>query len=126
MLGLVAYFERFPLRARKQADFVLWAKAVRLYVEGGYRAEGLGEIKSALEGGRAYVTRAVESVERVTRREVAERAGVTERAVKRAFSSDTKGISDETRARVMEAAAALGYEGKRQRPSLRLVSEKSA
>lgn len=124
LAGLVAYFEQFPLRARKQADFVLWAKAVRMYVEHGYRAEGLAEIKAMLEAGREFVAAVVEQVERVTRVEVAALAGVSERAVKRAFSTDAASLSDETRARIVEAARTLGYEGKRQRPQrkLRLVS----
>jgi hypothetical protein len=54
LVKLVAYFERFPLRARKQEDFVVWARAVAVYVADGYRSPGLVDLREELIAARRY------------------------------------------------------------------------
>lgn len=56
---LVEYFDRFPLRAKKAADYVLWRRAVLLYCSaGGGRKQGAGDeleaLRDALMGSRRY------------------------------------------------------------------------
>jgi hypothetical protein len=53
---LVAYFDRFPLRAKKGRDFLIWRRIVRLYIARGGTAD-LDErdtLRLALVDGRAY------------------------------------------------------------------------
>lgn len=56
LAGLVAYFDRFPLRAKKRHEYVIWREAVMLYVEEGGKAAGLEELKMRLESARVYRT----------------------------------------------------------------------
>lgn len=51
---LVAYFDRFPLRAKKSRDYILWREAALAYIQrGGYAAE-LPLIREALMELRRY------------------------------------------------------------------------
>ena len=54
LLQLVAYFDRFPLRAKKRHDFAIWRRAVGVYVEQGYLAPELQVLREALASGRVY------------------------------------------------------------------------
>lgn len=54
LAGLVAYFDRFPLRAKKGDDFEIWREAVMVYVEDGGKAAGLEDLKVRLESQRVY------------------------------------------------------------------------
>lgn len=54
MAALVAYFDRFPLRAKKQRDYAVWRRAIGVYLEQGGRAPELAQLREALMAGRAY------------------------------------------------------------------------
>lgn len=58
LLTLVSYFERFPLRAKKAADYAVWREAVAIYVErGGVVAfRELEALLVALRCARAYAS----------------------------------------------------------------------
>lgn len=63
--GLVAYFDRFPLRSKKAADYAIWREAVLLYVEapsGPEVANELAALREALIDGRRYVSAPARSV----------------------------------------------------------------
>jgi hypothetical protein len=62
LLALVGYFDRFPLRSKKAADYALWREAVRIYCAGRSsrwernqeRHEALGALRDAIREGRQY------------------------------------------------------------------------
>lgn len=54
MTGLVAYFDRFPLRAKKARDFAIWRRAVRIYCASGQRSRELWPLRDALVEGRKW------------------------------------------------------------------------
>lgn len=54
MTRLVAYFERFPLRAKKRNDYFIWRRAVEAYCRDGGAASELPILREALIAGRAY------------------------------------------------------------------------
>jgi hypothetical protein len=51
---LVAYFDRFPLRAKKARDYKIWREAVSLYVEIGTRAPALPRLAEELRRVRDF------------------------------------------------------------------------
>ena len=51
---LLSYFDRFPLRAKKRADYLIWRRAAVAYCEQGGRHPELAQLRSALMAGRAY------------------------------------------------------------------------
>jgi hypothetical protein len=51
---LVAYFDRFPLRAKKQRDYAIWRHAVQVYLANGYRARELPALYEAIVAVRDY------------------------------------------------------------------------
>jgi hypothetical protein len=51
---LVAYFDRFPLRAKKAQDYSLWRRAVSAYCAQGGKAPELPLLRVALMDGRVY------------------------------------------------------------------------
>jgi hypothetical protein len=55
LIALVEYFDRFPLRAKKASDYVIWRDAVVAYVEGGASDPRLAALASTLRDGRAYL-----------------------------------------------------------------------
>jgi hypothetical protein len=54
LAGLVEYFDRFPLRAKKAADFALWREAVSVYCAASGADPRLAALKEALTLGRTY------------------------------------------------------------------------
>lgn len=56
MLELVAYFDRFPLRAKKSRDYAIWREAVLLYAArgGGVAFDELSALREALIAGRVF------------------------------------------------------------------------
>lgn len=54
LAGLVHYFDRFPLRAKKARDYGLWREAVSAYCRQGRRAPELPSLNDAIRAGRAY------------------------------------------------------------------------
>lgn len=50
--ALVDYFDRFPLRAKKRADYVVWREAVLIYLADGCKGERLPELRVSLMEGR--------------------------------------------------------------------------
>lgn len=62
---LIDYFDRFPLRARKANDYLIWRRAVNLYCQRGGGATGgalrnLRRLKGQLEGARRFEQSAYE------------------------------------------------------------------
>lgn len=58
---LVAYFDRFPLRARKARDYATWRAAVEVYLAAPSAPACVGEMRSfraVLQSGRVWVTSA--------------------------------------------------------------------
>lgn len=51
---LVAYFDRFPLRAKKAKDYEVWREAVLHYHESGWRAPELAKLCGVLAEVRRY------------------------------------------------------------------------
>lgn len=51
-LRLVEFFERFPLRSRKQSDFILWAQLVREATKPNYDKMKLNSIAWSLSEGK--------------------------------------------------------------------------
>ena len=54
LAGLVEYFDRFPLRAKKARDFALWREAVRIYRAMGGRDPRLPALRKALMDSRGF------------------------------------------------------------------------
>lgn len=54
LAGLVAYFDRFPLRTKKQRDYALWRRAVEVYLQHGQASPELELLRDEIMGGRAY------------------------------------------------------------------------
>ena len=54
LLGLVEYFERFPLRAKKARDCRIWCRAVRIYCATSGVNPQLFDLADALVAGRAF------------------------------------------------------------------------
>lgn len=56
--GLVAYFDRFPLRAKKARDYAIWRQMVSIYIQrhgGGVDHDGrLAALREALLAGRSF------------------------------------------------------------------------
>ena len=52
--GLVAYFDRFPLRAKKARDYAVWKEAVEIYVAGTASSAGLAELRDRVMAVRQY------------------------------------------------------------------------
>lgn len=125
LVRLIAYLDRFPLRAKKARDYTIWRRAVRVYLADGARAPELVALRSALNEGRVYR----EPAERVrdvapTRREVAELAGVASSTVGRVLAGHPS-VTGATRAAVEAAIRQLGYMPRARtgdaRPTLRRV-----
>lgn len=51
---IVAYFDRFPLLAKKARDYALWRQMVEAYIEHGGRDERLPDLLAELRVGRQY------------------------------------------------------------------------
>lgn len=54
LLALVEYFDTFPLRAKKAADYAIWRPAVLLYCSTGYAAPGLVAYADQLRAVKIY------------------------------------------------------------------------
>jgi hypothetical protein len=54
MRGLVAYFDRFPLRSKKARDYEVWREAVLIYCDHGARDERLLSLRQSLMEGRVF------------------------------------------------------------------------
>lgn len=54
LVGLVEYFDRFPLRAKKARDFLVWREAVRVYCASSGRDPRLPVLHEALRAGREF------------------------------------------------------------------------
>lgn len=54
LASLVEYFERFPLRSKKRADYELWRPAVRIWCAAGGWDPRLTELRDAMMAGRRY------------------------------------------------------------------------
>lgn len=52
--ALLAYFDRFPLRAKKARDYVIWRRAVRIYCDRGGAVPELVLLRDALAEIRRY------------------------------------------------------------------------
>lgn len=74
---LVTYFDRFPIRNKKQRDYLIWRRAVKLYCAHGARAcaDEMWQLKAALEEGRRFAAEVTELSERpITQLRLAEGA----------------------------------------------------
>lgn len=60
LTGLVDYFDRFPLRAKKRNDFAIWRMAVMIFVSRGARAAELESLARELVEGREYAAEVVQ------------------------------------------------------------------
>lgn len=66
---LVDYFDRFPLRAKKTADYAIWRRAVRIYCAAARVADATEELQAlrdALMASRSYAA-TIEPPERAER-----------------------------------------------------------
>jgi len=54
LVRLVAYFDRFPLRAKKARDYAIWRRGVGIYCAHGRTASELPALAVALKEGRRY------------------------------------------------------------------------
>jgi hypothetical protein len=54
LLKIVAYFDRFPLRAKKSRDYAIWREAVVAYSEAGSRDPRLPDLYERLIDGRRF------------------------------------------------------------------------
>ena len=54
LLGVVAYFDAYPLRTKKAMEYVVWRGAVLAYVDEGGRSPILVEAKAFIESSRVY------------------------------------------------------------------------
>jgi hypothetical protein len=54
LAGLVEYFDRFPLRAKKARDYAVWRRAVIVYCAHGSTSPELWPLREALMAGRKY------------------------------------------------------------------------
>lgn len=63
LTALVGYFDRFPLRAKKANDYVIWRQAVHAYCAQGGRHPQLADLHRALANGRVYDADAPDPVE---------------------------------------------------------------
>lgn len=63
LVGLVAYFDRFPLRAKKASDFAIWRRAVHVYCASGGRAAELAGLHAAMAAGRVFQADVADLVE---------------------------------------------------------------
>jgi hypothetical protein len=52
--GLITYFDRFPLRAKKVRDYGIWRRAVLAYIAAGTHSPELPALHAALVEVRAY------------------------------------------------------------------------
>jgi hypothetical protein len=60
LIGLVDYFDRFPLRAKKANDYAIWRRAVLVYLERGAMDPEMAILRQALIAGRVYAALEVE------------------------------------------------------------------
>jgi hypothetical protein len=51
---LIAYFDEFPLRAKKARDYAIWREGVRAYLRAGRQAPELHSLRRALADGRVF------------------------------------------------------------------------
>ena len=63
--GLVDYFDRFPLQAKKANDYAIWRRAVLAYCREGRKAPELGPLRDALIAGRRFEADAAELPEQI-------------------------------------------------------------
>jgi LAGLIDADG endonuclease len=63
MQRLAAYFDAYPLRAKKARDYVIWRRAVEIYAWFDCNAPELPVLGAALSQGRAFHYAEVEQVE---------------------------------------------------------------
>jgi hypothetical protein len=54
LAGLLVYFDRFPLRAKKARDYAIWRRGVEIYCAHGGADERLILLRETLMAGRAF------------------------------------------------------------------------
>ena len=54
LVRLVKYFDRYPLRAKKGRDYLIWREAVSVYRRGTYASPELGPLREVLMANREY------------------------------------------------------------------------
>lgn len=59
---LIAYFDRYPLRAKKGRDYAIWRNAALAYIRAGSKAEELPALREELTAARLFDQDAAEQV----------------------------------------------------------------